>query len=173
MAILVISTAACLSPEYQHLKKGNKYFDKGELDKAIAEYNSALEINPEFIEALGSRGSAYVEKGQYEKGIENYSKIIELDPQNNLALWQRSTAYILNKQYQKAINDCETALSQGMNSHFIYKNMGVASSNLERYDDAILYFREAQNISPSAEFDAEMEQCIIAVQQQMQAKQSK
>ncbi len=172
LAAVLFSTIACLSPEYQHLNKGDKYSEKGQWDNAITEYNSALEVNPDLLEALFNRGTAYVEKGMYDKGIEDYSRVIELDPENTLAYWQRSTAYIHNRQYEEAITDCLTTLDMGMQSHFIYKNLGIASANMGRYDDAIAYFRKAQQISSSPEFDNEMDQCISTVHLQMQTEES-
>lgn len=172
LAALMVSTLACLSPEYQHLNKGDKYSEKGQWDDAIAEYNSALEINPDFLEALFNRGTAYVEKGTYDKGIEDYSRVIELDRENTLAYWQRSTAYIHNQQYKEAIEDCQSALDLGLQSHFIYKNLGIASANLEQYDNAIIYFRKAQQVATNPEFDAEMDQCISTVLQQMHTQES-
>ena len=44
-----------------HIVKGDSYQEKGQWDKAIAEYNKALELNPEFAGAYINRGLAYAQ----------------------------------------------------------------------------------------------------------------
>ena len=39
--------------------RGFAYDDKGEYDRAIEDYNKAIELNPEFAEVYNSRGLAY------------------------------------------------------------------------------------------------------------------
>jgi len=63
--------------------RGVAYARKGELDKAIADFDKAIELDPNFEEAYCNRGVAYVQKGEVEKAISDLEKCIELsdDPE--------------------------------------------------------------------------------------------
>ena len=54
--------------------RGLAYAIKGKYDKAISDFNMALEINPRFGPAYIGRGLAYFEKGQYDKAWEDVQK---------------------------------------------------------------------------------------------------
>ncbi len=43
------------------LDQGKERFKAGDLDKAIADYTKALELNPKFASAYNNRGAAYAE----------------------------------------------------------------------------------------------------------------
>ena len=59
---------------------GCSYLEKGQWDKAIAEYNEAIELYPKYVEAYFYRGYAYDEKGLYEQAISDFTKAIEINP---------------------------------------------------------------------------------------------
>ena len=49
---------------------------KKEYDKAIIDYNKAIQLHPDYAAAYYNLGEAYSEKNEYEKAIVNYSKYI-------------------------------------------------------------------------------------------------
>ncbi|MCK5486751.1 MAG: tetratricopeptide repeat protein, partial [Desulfobacterales bacterium] len=56
------------------LNQGIALLEEGQYDKAISDYNKAIEINPKDAEAYYNRGYAYGEKGEYDKAISDYTK---------------------------------------------------------------------------------------------------
>src|SRR5271157_2841835 len=44
--------------------RGNAYYTKGQLDLAIADYNQAIRLEPNFALAFSNRGAAYNSQGQ-------------------------------------------------------------------------------------------------------------
>ena len=50
---------------------------KGDYDRAIADYNKALELDPKDATAYNNRGYAYRQKGDYDKAIADYDKALE------------------------------------------------------------------------------------------------
>jgi len=50
----------------------------GEDDRAIRDYNKAIELKPDCAEAYNNRGNAYEKKGEYERAKEDYRKACEL-----------------------------------------------------------------------------------------------
>src|SRR5262245_36855523 len=43
--------------------RGNAYQNKGNLDRALADYTKAIEINPKYAGAYNNRGLTYQDKG--------------------------------------------------------------------------------------------------------------
>ena len=61
-----------------HHAKGLIYNEKGQWDKAIAEYNKAIELNPEYADAYNNRGLAYLDLAQFDHGCQDLQKACEL-----------------------------------------------------------------------------------------------
>jgi tetratricopeptide (TPR) repeat protein len=67
--------------------------DKGEVDRAIQDYNKAIDLNSEDATAYNNRGSACAHKGDLDAAIQDYSKAIDLNPEDAAAYYNRGIAY--------------------------------------------------------------------------------
>src|SRR6266851_3069487 len=66
---------------------------KQESDKAIADCNQAIRLNPNYAMAFYNRGTAYKAKGQYDRAIEDYDQAIRLNPNDADAINNRGNTY--------------------------------------------------------------------------------
>ncbi|MGO8753228.1 MAG: tetratricopeptide repeat protein [Thermoguttaceae bacterium] len=57
------------TPAAEYENHGLDWINKGEYDKAIAECNQALAVNPKDALAYNNRGFAWKSKGEYEKAM--------------------------------------------------------------------------------------------------------
>jgi tetratricopeptide (TPR) repeat protein len=83
--------------------RGSAYFDKGEYDIAIADFNDALRSGPPNGSIYHNRGNAFRGKGDYAKAIADYDSANRLSP-NAYSLLNRG----LSKQ---ALGDLDGALA--------------------------------------------------------------
>jgi tetratricopeptide (TPR) repeat protein len=60
--------------------RGIAYDTKGDHDRAIADYDEAIRVNPKFAFAFNNRGTAYKNKGDPDSAIADYNEAIRLDP---------------------------------------------------------------------------------------------
>jgi tetratricopeptide (TPR) repeat protein len=60
--------------------RGLAYFGIGDLNRAIADYDKAIALNPTYAFAIGDRGFAYYGLGQYERAISEFDHAITLRP---------------------------------------------------------------------------------------------
>ncbi len=56
--------------------RGVEWKQKGEYDKAMADYNEALRIQPIYREVYNNRGNVWKAKGEYDKAIADYNEAI-------------------------------------------------------------------------------------------------
>ncbi len=71
--------------EYRAIAYNNRgiaYQEKGEVDRAIADFTTAIKFNPNDAEAYNNRSTAYVYKGDYDRAIADYRKALAIDPSN-------------------------------------------------------------------------------------------
>jgi tetratricopeptide (TPR) repeat protein len=61
---------------------GLVYARTGKLKRAIAEFNTALRIDPGFAPAYYQRGVVYAQAGDYKHAIDDFTSAIALDPAN-------------------------------------------------------------------------------------------
>ena len=61
-----------------HFFKGLAYEEKGDYDRAIAEYDLEIAIDPSNPGNYHTRGSAYVDRGDIARGIQDHDKAIAL-----------------------------------------------------------------------------------------------
>jgi serine/threonine protein kinase/WD40 repeat protein/tetratricopeptide (TPR) repeat protein len=93
-----------------HASRGLTHLNLGEWDKALAEYNKAIELHPKHAGLWNDRGNAYHALRQYDKAIADYSKAIELDPKLASAWSNRGATYHHLHQYNKALRDLNKAI---------------------------------------------------------------
>ena len=60
--------------------QGVVFLKQGQNDRAIADFNEAVERDPNFAKAYCNRGVAYYNKSLYDKAIGDFNKCLELDP---------------------------------------------------------------------------------------------
>ena len=131
-----------------HFFKGKSYGKRGELNKAIAEFNKALEINPGFAVAYLSRGIAYGDKGNYDKAISDCNKALEINPYDPIAYLSRGISYESKGRVDQAFTDYNLALGLNPDFAIAYLNRGDAYSHFGQFDDAISDYNKAIELKP-------------------------
>jgi len=121
-------------------------------DKAVLDYNKAIEINPKYYKTYGNRGNAYFNKGMYDKAIEGYNKVIEIDIKDYLAYTNRGLAYYHKGEYDKAIMDYNKAIEINSQYYSAYINRGNTYVHKEEYGKAIMDYNKAIEINPQCDF---------------------
>jgi tetratricopeptide (TPR) repeat protein len=101
-----------------YIKRGREYLQKGDYDKAIADFNDAIILDPKSAIAYRELGEAYKSKGDYDKVIANYTQAISINPESPFHYSARGDAYKSKGDYDKAIADFTKAISINPKSFF-------------------------------------------------------
>lgn len=120
---------------YNH--RGYIYNNKGEYDQAIDDFNRALSLNSELVEAYYNRGSAYFNKKDYDRAISDYTRAISLLPEYVMSINARGMAYLNIGEYNRAIADFTDALNIDPSCYEAYNNRAFAYYMNKEYDKAL------------------------------------
>ena len=63
--------------------RGNAYLNLNQYERAIQDYNKAIQLNPNYFEAYNNRGWAYYCLKKYQQALKDFDKALELNPNNN------------------------------------------------------------------------------------------
>jgi pentatricopeptide repeat protein len=96
-------------PDY-HYMLGFLYSTQNQWEKAIREFESAIENNPHNAECLRGLGWAEFNAGNRFKGIAYLKKAQELEPSNVNVLLDLANAYLLNLNFDEAKQYAQEAL---------------------------------------------------------------
>jgi SpoVK/Ycf46/Vps4 family AAA+-type ATPase len=127
---------------------GNEYYEKGDYDKAIENYNMAILLNPVFSEAYFNRALSYYQLKNFDKSISDYTKSMELDPQNPIIYNNRGDAFYRKQDFQSAIKDYDKAISLNPNYLKAYYNRGLSYASIEEYEKAVEDFSKVLKLKP-------------------------
>jgi len=90
--------------------RGTGYLDKGDDDRAIADFSEEIRLDAKSFPAFSGRGQAYLHKRDFDKAIADLSEAIRLYPILIPALTARGTAYASKGDNDRAIQDLTAAL---------------------------------------------------------------
>ena len=142
------ATQETLSSASAYVDRGNSYREQEKYDEAIADYTTAIEIDPDYAWAYNNRGVAYDNQGKYDLAIADYTTAIELDPDHKEAYYNRGNAYRKQGKYDLAIADYTKAIEIDPDYKEAYTNRGNAYYNQGKYDLAIADYTTAIELDP-------------------------
>ncbi len=123
---------------YAHYVKGEMYYyDKKRYDKAIANLDESIRLNPDSIYAYSKRGDVKFNLGNHKDAIEDYNKAIKLNPQHATAYGNRGAAKSKLGDHKDAIEDFNKVIKLNPQDAKAYNNRGAARQQLGDYKSAI------------------------------------
>jgi len=131
-----------------HSDLGVIFSQKGQVDKAIDQFQKALEINPTDAPAHYHLGNALLKNGRLNEAIAQFQTAVEIDPNYVGAYCNFGNALFQNRQFHKAIERYEKALQINPNYAEAHSNLGAAFFQIGELDDAVAEYQKALAINP-------------------------
>jgi lipoprotein NlpI len=128
--------------------RGVEYRDKGDLDRAIADLNQAIRLDPKFALAYSNRGLAWEDKGEFDRAIADYDEAIRLDPKLALAYSNRGLVWYRKGELDRALADYDEAIRLDPKFAQAYYNRGVVWRDKGELDRALTDYTEALELNP-------------------------
>jgi tetratricopeptide (TPR) repeat protein len=83
--------------------------ERADPEKALADLNEALRLNPGDAQAFWGRGAVAFDRNEYDKAIADFSAVIRLSPSDPNGYQGRARAYAAVGDQQKAAADEQRA----------------------------------------------------------------
>ncbi len=117
--------------------------NRGETERAMPYYESALKINPNYDEARNNLGFALAGQGRFQAATNEYIKALSINPNLTEAHNNLGNALGSLGLTDAAMHEYEIALQENPRHADAHNNYGIALAMHGRLDDAIAQFRLA------------------------------
>ncbi len=142
-------TLACTSDNsIGHYNLGLTLLQKGNVEEAIAHFQKALQIYPDYAGAHNNLGNALIKKGSVDEAIAHYQRALQITPDSAEAHNNLGNALIRKGSVDEAIAHYQKALQITPDSAEAHYNLGNALLQKGKVDEAITHFQKALQINP-------------------------
>jgi eukaryotic-like serine/threonine-protein kinase len=157
-AIAAIDAALKIVPEWkQHellTTKGSFLADRPGKDKfqnfkkAIEAYTEALNLKPDFVEALQGRGQAYASLKQWEEALKDFDKAVQADNQNAKNWILRGAVLAEMGQNEEALASIERGLELDDTDAVAWLQKGTVLEKRNQNQDALEAYDRSLELNP-------------------------
>jgi tetratricopeptide (TPR) repeat protein len=129
--------------------KGINHMSNDKLQDAIRNFELALRIDPEYVDAWIKKGYAHFLLGEFNLAIASYDKALEVDLDNAEAWNLKGLAYYKMKNYARALECSVKAIDADPNDGMSWYNRACYLSLSDSVDEAMEALRRAIEIDIS------------------------
>lgn len=129
---------------------GSVYNHQGLFAKAIAAYNSALELDAESVDAFVGLGASNFNLKNYQTAIDYYEKAVKADAKNFNANIMLANGYFMLKRFDAAANAYQKSLQIDSKSVEANFNLALCYLKLNNRDAALKQNEMLKNLSKPA-----------------------
>ena len=131
------------------LKLGNAHASLGQLDEALAAYQTALKIRPDKPAALTNIGVVYYQQGKFDDAVQQLQKALEIDPQDAETHYMLGATYVQQQKLDEAEKSFNTAIELKPDLAAAYTGLGNVQLARKNVDEAIKTLQEATSRQPN------------------------
>jgi tetratricopeptide (TPR) repeat protein len=131
-----------------YVNRGAAFQKKGLFEKAVADYEMAVDLDPSDYRAYISLGSVLEQMGQFGRAKEAVERAIALNPSSHEAYRNRGLLLEKMGRFDEAIADYTRAIALQPIYFEAYNNRGLIYAKKGQFDKAIADYSEAIAINP-------------------------
>lgn len=156
-------------PKY-FFELGNLYADLSRRQDAAAAYQAAIELKPDYVEALVNFGALQNEAGEAEQAIELLTKAVDARPKDPRAHVNLGAAYYTKSDYYKAMTHFRKALEIDPKFHEAHYHLGVAFADAGIYREALREWELVVKLAPGTDAARAASENVDVVKSILQTK---
>ena len=142
--VIIIFALGCKNENSQ---LGDKLFNEGKYQEAIAAYTEYLRLQPRDIKTIYNRGRAYEELQQFDKALDDFRSVIKEDPLNvNGHLSIASDFYYRLKDNDNAILFAEKVIKLDEKNVLAHTLKGKSHQKLGQLEEAMSAYNDAISV---------------------------
>jgi tetratricopeptide (TPR) repeat protein len=131
-----------------HNNLGITYDRIGRYEEALEELNTALRLNPGYIEVHNNLAVTYDRMGKYDEAERELQEALRLKPDYTEAHNNLGSLYARSGRYEEAIEELREALRLNPQYAVAHNNLGHIHALQNKNQEAIMEFMEALGIDP-------------------------
>lgn len=122
---------------------GDAFYQAGNIDGAMAEYELALKMDPDNVNVYNSMGVCHGERGDYDRALSSFAKAVTLDPEDVFAIYNAGYIHMQRQEYEAALEYFRQALTIDDTIFELLFQTGRALYELGRHEEALYHIRSA------------------------------
>jgi tetratricopeptide (TPR) repeat protein len=137
------------SPDVQnYYTLGTVYGRKGDVEKAIDCYRTAIRLDSTFADPHNNLGNLYARMGDRDGARQQYEKAIALDPHFSKPYFNLANTYYADGEFETAAQLYEQAIQYDSLYTEAAYSAALAYRRLARIDDAVRVLEHVERVSP-------------------------
>ncbi|GAK57642.1 conserved hypothetical TPR repeat protein [Candidatus Vecturithrix granuli] len=154
-ALALYEQLISLHPEQEHIERvyvniADAYAAQQMFEEAIENYQSALETNPEYVEAYLGLAGMSIELQQYAHAEQIYAQALELGGQQDRIYTSLGNLYALQNKHTEALKYFQKALDLNPFDMNAYNGMGMSYARSGDVEKALELYQHALTLDPDA-----------------------
>ncbi len=133
----------------EYVMLGTAKAQLGDSDGAIADYTTAIALNPRLVVAYNNRGNLRQYLGDMDGAIADFSTVLAIDARSPIAYNNRAIVYSQLAKYDEAIADYSYALALQPNFTSVYNNRANAYCQMGDYAAAVADYSKSIEFDPN------------------------
>jgi len=135
-----------------HVNQGQRALEKHDLDAALAEFQEAVKLDPQFAEAHFQLGLVQKQKGDLPEAAESLQEAVRLDPTKVEPIFQLGEVYRLLKKTTQAIRAYAMACDLDPRNFELWCRLATCYHQSGDLEKAVEAYQEAIGIQPKNAF---------------------
>ncbi len=131
-----------------HYNRGVALHERRRYDEALAAYERAIALKPDFVEALNNRGNILSELVRLDEALASYDRALALRPDFAESLDNRGVALYDLRRFDEALASHERVLALNPDNPEALNNRANALHALKRHDEALAGYKRAIVLQP-------------------------
>ncbi len=129
--------------------RGNLFNRRGEIDKALRDYEQAIRLNPRNAGAYTNRGVVLAQKGDHDDAIKDFNAALQLEPTLFKAIYNRGLSYRDLGDPENAERDFDATIKLSPNFALVHVNRAALYAQQKKFAQAAADYKAAQKLDPS------------------------
>ncbi|TWU20028.1 tetratricopeptide repeat protein [Allorhodopirellula heiligendammensis] len=117
--------------------RASAWWARGEHDRALADFNSAIDKGFQAAQAYSSRGLFLAAQGDHQGALADYDRALAIDPADVTPLVNRAEINMQQGEFDKAIADYTAALKTRPDNAALLRQRAIASKAAGKLEQAI------------------------------------
>lgn len=127
-----------------YCRKGDLLLGLGKKDEALAHYNKAIDIKPDYVLSYYYRAKALDD----DEAIIEYDKIVAMDPKPSIAYSHRARVKKRQGRYEEAMSDYNESIKADLKNAVAYYHRGKLHKLLNKPEKAATDYAKAIELDP-------------------------